>query len=133
MSKKWKLELETNLDQLDQVEELVNSISKHAHLSEDQYDALMLTASEAVTNAMKHGNKMDASKKVFVTASLDDTSIQVSGEDEGDGFDPDALPDPLDPANLLKTSGRGVFLMKTYCDGVAYSKGGRQVKLTFSC
>lgn len=132
MSKKWKLELETNLDQLDQVEELVNSISKLADLSEDQYDALMLTASEAVTNAMKHGNKMDASKKVVVTATVDENAVQISVEDEGEGFDPEALPDPLDPANLLKASGRGVFLMKTYCNEVSYAKNGCQVTLTFN-
>ena len=93
----------------------------------------MLALSEAVTNAVIHGNKQDPSKKVFVTASLDENSaIHISVQDEGPGFEPQSLPDPLKEDNLMKPSGRGVFLMKQYADDVSYNDKGNKVTLRFS-
>jgi serine/threonine-protein kinase RsbW len=131
MGKDFSITLNTDFDELERFDAFITQLSSDAELSEDQFEALQLTASEAVTNAMKHGNGMDESKKVHVHAELLPDMLRLSVEDEGDGFDPQSLPDPLDPANLLKPSGRGVFLMKTYCDEVIHSKGGRMVTLAF--
>lgn len=129
MSVLEKRTLVTDLDNLSEVETLVASLAEKGGLSDDQMQSLLLAASEATTNAMLHGNKMDESKYVFIVTEITDSDVRYSVEDEGDGFIPSDLPDPLNPENLLKPSGRGVFLMKTYCDAVQFDKGGRKVTL----
>lgn len=129
MSSAHSLELSTDYDELERVEELVGKLASASGIDDEKQNVLMLAASEAVTNAMRHGNKMDATKKVHVNAEVTSEYIQLMVEDEGDGFNPDDIPDPLDPENLLKPSGRGVFLMKTYCDEVEHDKGGRRIRL----
>jgi serine/threonine-protein kinase RsbW len=131
MGTNLSITLNTDFDELEQFDAFVTELSGKAGLTDDQFEALQLTASEAVTNAMKHGNGMDPEKAVLVEVEVENDELRFSVEDQGDGFDPGSLPDPLDPANLLKPSGRGVFLMKTYCDDVIHSKGGRRVTLVF--
>jgi serine/threonine-protein kinase RsbW len=130
MGSDLSITLKTDFDELERFDTFIEKLSGLAGLADDQFEALQLTASEAVTNAMKHGNQMDSSKVVRVQAEILPEALKLSVEDQGDGFDPSSLPDPLDPANLLKPSGRGVFLMKTYCDEVVHSRGGRMVTLT---
>lgn len=77
-----------------------------------------LAVRESVANAVLHGNRLDPSKKVQLTAELNDAGLTVCIRDEGEGFDPDSLPDPLVPDNLLNESGRGFFLVKTCMDDV---------------
>lgn len=77
-----------------------------------------LAVRELVANAILHGNRCDMSKKVQLTAELTDTGLMVCIKDEGEGFDPDSLPDPLVPDNLLNETGRGFFLVKTCMDDV---------------
>jgi serine/threonine-protein kinase RsbW len=121
--------LKTDFDELEHLEEIVNTLAEEAGLDEEQSAGLMLCVSEAVTNGMLHGNKMDESKTVHLTAQASDGTVCVTVQDQGTGFDPDAVPDPLAEANLLKPSGRGVFLMKTYCDEVSYDHNGTRVTL----
>jgi serine/threonine-protein kinase RsbW len=121
--------LNTDFDDLVEVEPLIDELSAVTPLDEDKKSGLLLCASEAVTNAMLHGNKMDPDKKVAIYATADDYEIRFTVTDEGDGFNPDDIPDPLAEENLLKPSGRGVFLMKTYCDEVIYDKNGTQLTL----
>lgn len=82
---------------------------------------------EALRNAMIHGNKSDPGKQVSVEAEIKEDAVVISVEDEGDGFDPSGLPDPTLQENLLKESGRGVYLMKHLMDEVRYENGGRRV------
>ena len=77
-----------------------------------------LAVRESVANAVLHGNRCDMSKKVFLQAELTDDGLMICVKDEGEGFDPDSLPDPLLPDNLLHESGRGLFLVKTCMDDV---------------
>ena len=87
---------------------------------------------EAVTNAIVHGNQEDEAKKVEVTFNCLEHTLEIEVKDQGEGFDPTAVPDPTDPANILKTSGRGIFLMKTFMDEVdwlARPEGGTKVRL----
>lgn len=119
----------SDFDSLVEVEAIVDEISAEAGLDEDQKAGLMLSASEATTNAMLHGNKMDPGKIVTIHAEAIPGKALYSAEDQGEGFNPDDVANPLDSENLLKPSGRGVFLMRTYCDEVSFDKGGRRVTL----
>ncbi len=80
---------------------------------------------EAVANAIKHGNRRDEEKRVYLSISADREQLVIVVGDEGDGFDPSAVADPLAPENTLKTSGRGIFYMKTFMDDVSFARGSR--------
>ena len=88
---------------------------------------------EAITNAMVHGNKEDEAKTIEVTLNCLGRELEIEVRDQGEGFDPTSIPDPTDPANILKTSGRGIFLMRTFMDEVQWSmrpEGGTTVRMT---
>ena len=76
---------------------------------------------ESVTNAVRHGNKMDPSKRVTVRFELNGLEFLVYVEDQGEGFDSEKLPDPLAEENLLRANGRGIFFMKNFMDEVIYN------------
>jgi len=87
---------------------------------------------EAITNAMVHGNKEDEAKTVELTLNCLGRELEIEVRDQGEGFDPTSIPDPTDPANILKTSGRGIFLMRTFMDDVQWSMrpaGGTTVRM----
>ena len=87
---------------------------------------------EAVTNAVVHGNQEDEAKSVEVILNCRDNELEVEVRDQGPGFDPQDVPDPTDPANLLKTSGRGIFLMRTFMDDIEWlptPEGGTAVRM----
>jgi serine/threonine-protein kinase RsbW len=91
---------------------------------------LAISLDEAITNAIRHGNKYDKQKTVYICAEISAEAARFTVRDEGDGFDPAALPNPLDPDNLLKPSGRGIFLMRQLMDEVKYNERGNEVTLT---
>jgi serine/threonine-protein kinase RsbW len=82
---------------------------------------------EALRNAMLHGNKLDPDKKVAVEADVFGDCVRIVVEDEGEGFIPENVPDPTDEENILKTSGRGVYMINHLMDEVKYENGGRRV------
>ena len=87
---------------------------------------------EAITNAVVHGNQEDEAKTVEVTLSCLGRELEIEVKDQGEGFDPTSVPDPTDAANLLKTSGRGIFLMRTFMDEVQWlnrPEGGTTVRM----
>jgi len=84
---------------------------------------------EALSNAMLYGNEEDPRKRVRVEVTLGDTEIRVQVTDEGHGFDPDLVPDPTSPANLVKPGGRGLFLMRQLMDEVHFNDRGNSVTL----
>ena len=88
---------------------------------------------EAVTNAMVHGNQEDEAKSVEVVFNCHGNELEIEVRDQGEGFDLGSVPDPTDPANLMKTSGRGIFLMRTFMDDVQYvhrPEGGTAVRMS---
>jgi serine/threonine-protein kinase RsbW len=91
----------------------------------------MIAVTEAVNNAIKHGNSSDKSKNVHLSLSLDDSMIKFVIKDEGNGFNYGNLPDPTAPENLEKPGGRGIFLMKHLSDEVDFKEEGRVVELSF--
>ncbi len=131
MSYKKKLVLQSTYEELDKLEGFLNDLQSNLGFDDEFYARLMLTVSEAATNGIVHGNELDASKKVILSATGDGKSLMVTTQDEGPGFNPDEVSNPLAEENLLKTSGRGVFLMKEYADEVKYEDEGRRLVLCF--
>ena len=117
----YQIEIESDPNNLITIEEFVNYFAKDLGLSEEQLSVLLLAVTEAATNAIIHANKCDVSKLVKIDARIENSKLIVKVKDEGKGFDPGALPDPTRPENLLKDSGRGVYLMKVYMDEVKYN------------
>lgn len=95
-------------------------------------DRVELALNEAVMNAIRHGNREDPAKTVHVSLQWGGFGIRCRVEDQGEGFDPEALPDPLDADNLLRTHGRGVFLIAQVCDRHRYLEGGRVLEMEFA-
>lgn len=92
---------------------------------EKDIKVIRLAMTEALTNAMKHGNQEDPSKMVTIEVKLQEDEFAISIEDEGKGFNPDELPDPTDPENLERSCGRGVFIIRTYMKVVFNESGNR--------
>ncbi|MEX0719683.1 MAG: ATP-binding protein [Balneolaceae bacterium] len=128
-----ELTLQSSYEEVEKVEGLLTAIQQELGIDNELYAKLMLAVSEAVTNSIIHGNKLDESKKVTLKAFLNPQASKLVFEtkDEGKGFNPEEIPDPLADENLLKTSGRGVFLMEEYADEVSYSEGGTKLRLIF--
>ena len=102
---------------------------KALHYDERTQFAVRLCLEEALINALKHGNRMDRTKHITCTFRADEEGVRASVEDEGDGFHPDAVPDPTLPENLEVSHGRGLLLMRSYMDRVEFSNRGRKVTL----
>lgn len=105
---------------------LINEL-KAKGVNEDIVFDIHVSFEEALRNAMIHGNKLDPSKLVTVEAEIRHDAVEIRIEDEGAGFDPKHVPDPTMGENVLRESGRGVYLMKHLMDEVRYENGGRKV------
>lgn len=125
------LTLKSSFEEVEKVEGLLNDLQSELGFNDEFYARLMLAVSEAATNGIVHGNQLNESKSVKISAFQDGDLLIFETSDEGDGFDPNKLPDPLADENLLKTSGRGVFLMEEYADEVDFSDGGTTLILKF--
>ncbi len=126
-----ELVLKSTYEEVEKVEHLLNDLQAELGFDDELYAKLMLTVSEAATNGIVHGNQLDETKKVYMVAESDGKTLTVSSQDEGEGFSPNEVPDPLAEENLLKPSGRGVFLMREYADEVQYANNGTKLVLTF--
>ncbi|MDP9173208.1 MAG: ATP-binding protein [Planctomycetota bacterium] len=91
--------------------------------------AIKLALEEGLNNAIRHGNRLDPSKKVHVEARVTATEVEIVIEDEGSGFDRGVIPDPTLAENLEKTSGRGILLIEAYMNEVKWSRGGRRLRM----
>lgn len=127
-----QLELPSGAEGIHIIEKLIETICSTYKLSEDYYGNILVAVTEAVNNAIYHGNKENPGKKVHVGFKTNTNSVSFSVRDEGSGFDFNNLPDPTDPANIEKPSGRGIFLMKHLADEVEFSDGGSCVSISFN-
>jgi serine/threonine-protein kinase RsbW len=100
-------------------------------LNEDYYGNILIAVTEAVNNAVVHGNGLEDSKKVKVQVNKEKERLMFVVEDQGTGFDFDNLPDPTAPENIEKPDGRGIFLMKNLSDEVEFENKGSKVCITF--
>ncbi|MDX6290895.1 MAG: serine/threonine-protein kinase RsbW, partial [Blastocatellia bacterium] len=126
---KIDLELPSDLTLMNAVlEYLLDRVAKLGLIKVEQSN-LFVALDEAFVNAVKHGNRNDPSKLLRVTAELSAHEAIFTVEDEGEGFDVNAIPDPRDPANLFKSNGRGVLLIYNIMDEVEYSERGTRLKM----
>ena len=115
------LEIESDPNNLIIVEEFVNYFAIELNLKEEKIASLLLAVTEAVTNAIIHANKSDKNKLVKINVEKKDGKLFIKIKDQGKGFDPSKVPDPTAPENLLKDSGRGLYLMRFYMDDLKYN------------
>ena len=128
-----QLELESDPSIIHTVEVIIDEIKSELEFKEDVYGNVMVAVTEAVNNAIIHGNKGDQSKKVFIDFEMKNQyRLIVKVRDEGPGFDPDSLPDPTAPENIENIGGRGVFLMQHLSDRLSFSEDGREVEMIFN-
>ncbi|HJW31198.1 MAG TPA: ATP-binding protein [Saprospiraceae bacterium] len=99
------------------------------HIDENLYSNILISLTEAVNNAMIHGNQLDQDKKIVVTCRKQSHRIHLFISDEGHGFDPVQIPDPTSEERIQKEGGRGVFLMKQLTDEIHFLDQGRTVQL----
>lgn len=131
-----RLVLRSSYDLLDVIELVSDRLSGLAGLDEDSSHWVSVAVRESVINAIKHGNKEDAAKQVVVLFTLSPsatpTEFAIEVLDEGAGFEVQEIADPLAPENVLKSSGRGIFFMKSFMDDVRIARrpeGGMSVRL----
>ena len=130
-----RLEFTSSYDMLDMLQVLTDHVCKQVGLDEDALHWVSVAVRESVANAVKHGNKGDPTKKVFVAyeGTFDGLpELAVTVRDQGDGFDPEHVADPLAPENLLKGSGRGIFLIRSFMDEMTLRRapeGGMEMRM----
>ena len=112
--------LESSLESVNKVEETAEQMAKKAGIDEDEVFRVAMAVREAAVNAVLHGNSYDPDKRI--TASFENTgdALVIRIADQGKGLDPETLPDPLAPENLLRGSGRGIFLIRSFMDEVHF-------------
>lgn len=125
------LHLPSHLDTVAQIEHLAEAMAARMGFDEDTSSNIAMVTREAAINAVKHGNKFADGLWVDTTLSRTADTLTICIADQGPGLDPASLPDPLDPANILRSSGRGVFLMRAIMDEVHFRQlqPGTQVTL----
>lgn len=124
-----QFDLPSSFEVLDHFVEEAESFYSGSVGNEDIVYRLVLLASEAVTNAIKHGNKLDPLLRVHVLLAVEPGRGRIVVRDEGEGFDSANVDDPLDAEHLMSQSGRGVFLMNEMADDVRWSDSGRRVEI----
>ena len=113
------------------VESFIENVGEKIRIEETIYGNVFVSVTEAVNNAIVHGNKEDKNKKVRLGLKQNKKSVRFIVEDEGMGFDHNTLPDPTNPKNLEKVKGRGIFLIKSLSDKTTFKQGGRVVEMLF--
>jgi serine/threonine-protein kinase RsbW len=131
-----RVEFTSAFEMLDFVQVVSEHLGRAVGLDDDARHWVGVAIRESVINAIKHGNRNDSTKHVhvdFETSSHTGPQIEIRVRDEGEGFDPELIADPLAPENLLKSSGRGIFLIKSFMDQVSVRRapeGGMEVRMT---
>lgn len=125
------IELASDLESLSRIETFIDDVCEQYGFGEDHYGNMLIALTEAVNNAITHGNKLDPAKKVSLVMEASESEVCFVVKDEGVGFDFNNIPDPTLPENIEKTRGRGLFLMKTLADEVGFEENGTIIRLNF--
>jgi serine/threonine-protein kinase RsbW len=133
---KVRLEFSSTFEMLDFVQAVSDHLGRRVGLDDDSVHWVGVAVRESVINAIKHGNRGDAAKLVVVEfdarPAADVPELWISVRDQGEGFDPENLADPLAPENLLKSSGRGIFLIRSFMDDIHLERcaaGGMEIRM----
>lgn len=113
------------------IESFIDNAKDRFKLNDDMYGNIMIAVTEAVNNAIRHGNKCDSDKNVQLNLAFQGAMIKFTVKDQGAGFDHTHLPDPTAPENLESPGGRGIFLIKHLSDEAGFSDGGRTIEISF--
>ncbi len=128
-----KIVLESNQESINKVTSYVDEIyNASSDKLKDAYGNIIIALTEAVNNAINHGNNNDPEKKVTVCYKKTDKNVSFTVEDEGNGFDYENVPDPTAPENLEKLNGRGIFLMTNLVDDIEFHENGKKIELIFN-
>lgn len=127
-----RLDITSSSENIRLVERLVEDVCDVFNVNEDNFGNILIAVTEAVNNAIYHGNNGNPDKHIKIGFESIEKKLKFSVKDEGKGFDYDNLPDPTDPLNIDKPHGRGVFLMKNLADKVEFNNNGQEVMLTFN-
>ena len=123
--------MDSTLETVDSAEQAASRIAAETGFDEDEVMRISMAVREAAVNAVLHGNAYDPDKKVVLDFETIGNDLIITIRDQGAGLDPNKIPDPLSPENLLKTSGRGIFLIRSFMDEVHIqpSRTGTEIKL----
>lgn len=127
-----RLSIGSRYENIELVKAVLDETLESVPIDEEAGYWMGIALREALTNAIKHGNGLDPEKKVDVCLTVGESGIEITVEDQGKGFDPGAVADPLAPDNLLRTEGRGIFYMRKFMDKIDYqfgADGGTKVRL----
>jgi serine/threonine-protein kinase RsbW len=127
-----RLEMPSRLEMLDEAGDLVARLAEKGGFDEDSRLDILVAVHESMVNAIRHGNRGDEARRVTLEVDLGPGGLEIRVRDEGQGFDPTSVPDPLRPENLCRSSGRGILLMKALMDAVAFRRcpgGGMEVAM----
>lgn len=127
-----KIQIPSLIENIRVIESFIDNSKEEFEFEDDIYGNIMVAVTESVNNAIRHGNKFDKDKNVYLTLQVDNNQLLFEVEDEGPGFDYDSLPDPTAPENLENPGGRGIFLMRNLCDEVNFLDEGKKVQLVFN-
>ena len=126
-----KIRIKSLVENLRVVENAIDEATTVLGISQDNYGKILVSAMEAVNNAILHGNKLDPDKIVDIEISYKSDQLNITVTDEGPGFKPEKVPDPTTPENIEALNGRGIYLMSHLADNIKYSKKGNSVTMTF--
>jgi serine/threonine-protein kinase RsbW len=132
LSTMQKIDFPSNAENIHLVEKMIDNVCDELKVNEDHYGNILIALTEAVNNAIHHGNRLDPNKTTSVSCDFESNKLTFKVEDQGPGFDFTNLPDPTSPENIENPNGRGIFLMKNLADEIAFENEGRIVELTFN-
>jgi serine/threonine-protein kinase RsbW len=127
-----KITIKSTIENLRIVEKAIDEATSEIGISQDYYGKIMVSAMEAVNNAILHGNKSDPEKIVGIEIDHKKNLLLITVTDEGKGFNPKKVPDPTTPENIEALNGRGIYLMSHLADKIEYSEKGNSVKMFFN-
>lgn len=126
------LTLQSTRQEINRLKPFLKELREWSGFGEEKFSEVRLALNEAVMNAINHGNKNDASKKVHIRSEKTADKLVIHVKDEGNGFDVNDIPNPTDADNILKPSGRGVFLIRQQADEVSFSKEDATMTMKFN-
>lgn len=131
LSENETISITSKAENIIQVEKMIDNLCAELSINEDYYGNILVALTEAVNNAIYHGNKSNPQKHIEITFKASPDLLSFIVKDEGTGFSYSNLPDPTSPENIEKPNGRGVFLMRNLADNVSFEENGSKVTLDF--
>ncbi len=125
------LTISSNPNNILKVENYLRDAQLDMNIDDTKFPDILISLTEAVNNAILHGNNADESKSVEISMEGKSSGVAISVKDEGKGFDPNEIPDPTAPENIECCGGRGVFIMSSLADRISFENNGSTVQMFF--